>query len=104
MSHPPSVSCIPNTAKMSKAKKVIEEAKEINNPEIDLVDKGISSLDEIPGLCKYSLTYLFFLLCRKTSFVRTVSQQLKTNVCFFYNNSSLTNNSSYLVCGSNNFY
>ncbi|CAG4916726.1 unnamed protein product [Colias eurytheme] len=49
MSHPP-VSCIPNTAKMSKAKKVIEEAKEINNPEIDLVDKGISSLDEIPGL------------------------------------------------------
>ncbi|CAH2240389.1 jg3797 [Pararge aegeria aegeria] len=35
---------------MSKAKKVIEEAKEINNPEIDLVDKGISNLDEIPGL------------------------------------------------------
>lgn len=50
MSHPPPVSCIPNTGKMSKAKKVIEEAKEINNPEIDLVDKGISSLDEIPGL------------------------------------------------------
>lgn len=52
MSHQPPVSCIPNTAKMSKAKKVIEEAKEINNPEIDLVDKGLSSLDEIPGLCK----------------------------------------------------
>lgn len=52
MSHHPPVSCIPNTSKMSKAKKVIEEAKEINNPEIDLVDKGISSLDEIPGLCK----------------------------------------------------
>lgn len=55
MSHQPPVSCIPNTAKMSRAKKVIEEAKEINNPEIDLVDKGLSSLDEIPGLCKLSL-------------------------------------------------
>lgn len=52
MSHPP-VSCIPNTGKMSKAKKVIEEAKEINNPEIDLVDKGLTSLEEIPGLCKF---------------------------------------------------
>ncbi|KAM3967197.1 ras suppressor protein 1 [Aphomia sociella] len=50
MSHQPPVSCIPNTAKMSKAKKVIEEAREINNPEIDLVDKGISNLEEIPGL------------------------------------------------------
>lgn len=52
MSHQPPVSCIPNTGKMSKAKKVVEEAKEIGNPEIDLVDKGISSLDEIPALCK----------------------------------------------------
>lgn len=55
MSHQPpvSVSCIPNTGKMSKAKKVVEEAKDIGNPEIDLVDKGITSLDEIPGLCKH---------------------------------------------------
>lgn len=53
MSHQPPVSCIPNTGKMSKAKKVVEEAKEIGNPEIDLVDKGISSLDEIPSLCMY---------------------------------------------------
>lgn len=59
MSHHPPVSCIPNTAKMSKAKKVIEEAKEINNPEIDLVDKGLSSLDEIPGLCKLIALNLF---------------------------------------------
>lgn len=54
MSHHPPVSCIPNTGKMLKAKKVIEEAKEINNPEIDLVDKGISSLDDVPSLCKYT--------------------------------------------------
>lgn len=52
------VSCIPHTAKMSKAKKVIEEAKEINNPEIDLVDKNISNLDEIPGLCKTLFLFL----------------------------------------------
>lgn len=59
MSHHPPVSCIPNTGKMSKAKKVIEEAKEINNPEIDLVDKGISSLDEVPGLCKSVVAVVF---------------------------------------------
>lgn len=41
---------------MSKVKKIIEEAKESKNPELDLVDKGITSFDEIPGLCKlYSL-------------------------------------------------
>ena len=47
---------------MSKAKKVIEEAKENNNPEIDLVDKGLSSLDEIPGLCELNALNLFSLL------------------------------------------
>lgn len=46
---------------MSKAKKVVEEAKEIGNPEIDLVDKGLTSLDEIPGLCKSLLKTLFCL-------------------------------------------
>lgn len=60
MSHHPSVSCIPNTGKMSKAKKVVEEAKEIGNPEIDLVDKGISSLDEIPGLCKSNMKLVLY--------------------------------------------
>jgi hypothetical protein len=38
---------------MSKAKKVIDEAKEIQNPELDLMDKGISSFEEMPGLCEY---------------------------------------------------
>lgn len=47
------VSCIPTNTKMSKAKKVIDEAKEIQNPELDLMDKGISSFEEMPGLCKY---------------------------------------------------
>lgn len=43
------VSCIP-AGKMSKAKKVLDEAREIQNPELDLVDKGIASFEEMPGL------------------------------------------------------
>lgn len=38
---------------MSKVKKVLDDAKEQNNPEIDLVDKGITSFEEMPGLRKY---------------------------------------------------
>lgn len=37
---------------MSKLKKLIEEVKDINNAELDLVDRGISRLDDVPGLCK----------------------------------------------------
>lgn len=47
------VSCLPTNAKMSKSKKVIDEAKEIQNPELDLADKGIVSFEEMPGLCEY---------------------------------------------------
>jgi len=38
-----------------KIKKIIDEAKETGNPELELVDRGISSFDEIPGLCKKTL-------------------------------------------------
>ncbi|XP_071444872.1 ras suppressor protein 1 [Hetaerina americana] len=43
------VYCVPNN-KMSKAKKVIEEVKDVQNLELDLSDKGIASFDEMPGL------------------------------------------------------
>jgi len=43
------VSCIP-AGKMSKAKKVLDEAREIQNPELDLADKGIATFEEMPGL------------------------------------------------------
>lgn len=46
------VSCLPTNGKMSKAKKVIEEAKQIQNPELDLVDKNVVTFEEIPGICK----------------------------------------------------
>lgn len=39
-------------SEMSKVRKIIDEAKESKNPELDLVDKGISSFDEIPNLRK----------------------------------------------------
>lgn len=52
------VSCLPTNAKMSKAKKVLEEAREIENPELDLFDKGISTFEEMPGLCKSLINLL----------------------------------------------
>lgn len=47
------VSCLPTNGKMSKAKKAIEDAKQIQNPELDLVDKNVISFEEIPGVRKY---------------------------------------------------
>lgn len=47
------VSCLPVSSKMSKAKKVLDEARETQNRELDLVEKGIVSFDEMPGLCEY---------------------------------------------------
>lgn len=55
------VSCLPNASKMSKAKKVIEEARDTHNPEVDLVDKGVSSFDELPGLRTYHKQALIIL-------------------------------------------
>lgn len=46
------VSCIP-AGKMSKAKKVLDEAREIQNPELDLADKAIATFEEMPGLREY---------------------------------------------------
>lgn len=53
------VTCLPtNNSKMSKAKKVIEDAKQIQNPELDLVDKNVVSFEEIPGIRKYFVRVL----------------------------------------------
>lgn len=47
------VSCLPvNNSKMSKAKKVLDEAREIQNRELDLVEKNIFTFEEMPGLRK----------------------------------------------------
>lgn len=48
------VSCLPTTAnRMSKARRVLEEAKEAHIPELDLSDKGVSTFEEMPGLSKF---------------------------------------------------
>lgn len=46
------VSCLPVNSKMSKAKKAIDEARDSQNRELDLVDKNVSSFDEMSGLRK----------------------------------------------------
>lgn len=58
----PSVSCLPHNAKMSKAKKVLEESREIKNPELDLFDKGVSTFEEMPGLRKFRFNRIKILL------------------------------------------
>jgi len=40
------------TIKMSKFKKLVEEVRQANGNEIDLVDKSIASFSDVPGLCK----------------------------------------------------
>lgn len=47
------VSCLSMNNKMSKAKKALDEAREIQARELDLVDKNVFSFDELPGLRKY---------------------------------------------------
>lgn len=38
---------------MSKSlKKIVEESREKNLPEVDMCDRGISNLLDIPGLCE----------------------------------------------------
>lgn len=44
----------PLPTKMSKAaRKALDEARETGNPELDLQEKQITSLEELPGLCKW---------------------------------------------------
>lgn len=40
---------------MSKSlKKLVEESREKNQPEVDMSDRGISNMLDINGLCKFS--------------------------------------------------
>lgn len=61
--------CLPVNAKMSKAKKVLDEARETQNRELDLVDKGLVSFEELPGLCKYAFRQTHENSCDKLKFI-----------------------------------
>jgi len=55
------VSCnFVGNSKMTKPKRIIEEAREIKNPELDLVEKGIQVFEELPGLCKQKIMHKNF--------------------------------------------
>lgn len=62
------VSCLPTTPKMSKAKKVIEDAQENQNPELDLADKGVISFEEMPGLSECT-KFKHFLIWKLVSYL-----------------------------------
>lgn len=50
--------CLPVSGKnMSKVKKILEEARDLQTREIDLVDKNLHSFDEIPSICEWWKTF-----------------------------------------------
>lgn len=52
LEHAPAAISSLSVGTMAKAKKTIDEAKQIQNPELDLVDKNVVSFEEIPGVRK----------------------------------------------------
>lgn len=46
------VQCLPVQKNMSKVKKIIEEARDNQTREIDLVEKNLHTFDEMPGICE----------------------------------------------------
>lgn len=52
---------------MSKSlKKIVEESRDKNLPEVEMCDRGISNMLDIPGLCK-EITHNLPLKCIKLS-------------------------------------
>ena len=47
----------------SKLKKVAEELRESKGTELDAVDKGLSNLQDIPGVCKWSEQWQILQFC-----------------------------------------
>lgn len=46
--------CLPVSGKnMSKVKKILEEARDLQTREIDLVERNLHSFDEIPSICEW---------------------------------------------------
>ena len=43
----------------SKAKKIVEECAQEQNKTLDLVDRSISNVIDIPGLCKFFYLFIF---------------------------------------------
>lgn len=89
------VSCLPMNSKMSKVKKALDEARETQNRELDLVDKNVFSFDEMPGLRKYPINiventnwfcelipYLVKISCKEMTNVEYMESSCRWCVCF----------------------
>jgi len=59
---------------MSKVRKIIDDVRQNNGTEVDLVDKGIVNLTEAPGLCKYSRYF------KEASIVRDPSSSTESHL------------------------
>lgn len=88
------VSCLPMNSKMSKVKKALDEARETQNRELDLVDKNVFSFDEMPGLRKLLIPYRterksktglvnHFHIWQKFKFVHRECRWYSYSLCFF---------------------
>lgn len=44
--------CLPVNQKMQKVRKLLQDARETQNRELDLVDRGLNSFEELLGICK----------------------------------------------------
>lgn len=65
------VSCIPAAGKMSKAKRVVDEARDSQNPELDLADKSVCSFEEMPGLREFLVLVIFCRMKERTGFMES---------------------------------
>lgn len=79
------VSCYP-VAKMSKAKRVLEEARDSQNPELDLADKSIVNFEEMPGLRE--LWHFFYLFSRLVAAVALPNLATCSRAHFFLSSST----------------
>jgi len=81
---------------MSKARKIIDDIRQNNGTEIDLVDKGIVNLMDAPGLCKYSKFWLVGLCTPATS--QLVTQSTHNNAVSCQRGSAKKQCSTRTVC------
>ena len=65
---------------MSKVRKIIDDVRQNNGTEVDLVDKGIVNLTEAPGLCKYSRYFKEASIVREPSLKYRVAPDTDSNI------------------------
>ncbi|CAL8143193.1 unnamed protein product [Orchesella dallaii] len=81
------VSCNFVNSKMTRTKKILDEAREIKNPELDLVEKGLATFDELPGLLSMEFVTRLTLSHNKIrSIPSTVANLVNLEILTLFNN------------------